>query len=110
MGYMWTEEHGIRSEEDNILQKTWESGAIGLFDEDFTDGNGGTNHTGSTISKVKNHTSSLVKVQFGMVPRGPSNIGNVENDLASRQSSTSTLTPQQKKGGRTGVLGRQLAP
>ena len=61
------------------------------------DGKGGIQKKGTATSKAKIRTSTLAKLQFDMVPRAPSNTGNAEDDLVSRQSFTSALTPGQKK-------------
>jgi len=98
VGYTWTEEKGIVSEEDTVLQDTWESGTLGLFEEDLLDDEAGSSkQKGHTKPKAKSTMHTSAKVKFDMVPRGPLNTGNTEDDLASRQSFTSALAPRQQK-------------
>ena len=67
------------------------------FDEDLSEDEAGSTKKGMSKHKVKRKKTKSAKVKFDMVPRGPSNTGNIEDNMASRQSSTSALAPTRKK-------------
>ena len=101
IGYSWTEETGVTSEEDLILEDTWKKGTIGLFDEDISEDDASSTPKGKGRGGEKK-VGRVVKVGFDMVPRGPSNTGNTDDDLASRQSFTSALASRSQKKRKNG--------
>ena len=53
IGYSWTEETGVTSEEDLILEDTWSKGTIGLFDEDISEDDASSTPKGKGRKKRK---------------------------------------------------------
>ena len=97
-GYEWSQEQGVFTAEDAILEHNLEKSSLGFMPEDEEEFRKFTvTKNGGTAKKRK----AVEQVTFDLIPRGPSKTGNSNDSIGTRQTFSSALSSKQGKRKKT---------
>ena len=97
-GYEWSQEKGVFTSEDEILEQNLAKSSLGFMPEDEEEFR--KFKVKENVGKVKKR-KAVEQVTFDLTPRGPSKPGNSNDSIGTRQTFTSALSSKKGKRKKT---------